>query len=167
MKIIWKKIKNFENYKISNTGEVYSIKTKKILKQCVNKYGYIEYCLKSEKKQKRQKAHRLVAQAFIPNPNNYSQVNHKDENKLNNCVENLEWCTPVYNSNYGTRGKRIAQKLSITLKKKVAQIEENKIIKIWDSALDAEKETKIFRSNICKCCKNERKTAGGFKWQYL
>lgn len=166
MKEKWEKIEGFDNYLISNYGNVKSIKNNIILKKSINKYGYIVYCLRKKNKGFVLYAHRLVAKTFISNPNNLPQVNHKDENKLNNRVDNLEWCTNIYNSNYGTRGKRIAKKLSIALKKPIKQIKNNKVIKIWDSAKDVEEKTNIKRSNICKCLKGFRKSAGGFNWEY-
>ena len=105
--------------------------------------------------------HRLIAEAFIPNPNNYPYINHKNENKLDNRIENLEWCTPQYNINYGTRNERAKK----SLYKSVIQIDKNnKIIKKWDSINEAQKEFKI--KNISTCCKGKRKTAGGFIWKY-
>ena len=166
MKEIWKDIKGYENlYQISNLGRVRNNKSKKILKICTNKYGYMVCCLHN-KKQQIKKVHRLVAEAFIPNPQKLPQVNHKDENKTNNNVNNLEWCSNKYNCNYGTRGERIGKKLSMVLKKKIVQKQDNKIIKIWDSAKEAEEQTKIKRSDICRCCKGIRKKAGGYSWEY-
>lgn len=122
MQEIWKDIPNYEGlYQVSNLGRVKvldryvnsgiknnnKVKRKsRILKQH-NKQGYFEVTLIANNKRKYYKVHRLVAQAFIPNPNNYQQVNHKDENKLNNCVDNLEWCDAKYNCNYGLRNDKI------------------------------------------------------------
>lgn len=118
---IWKKID--ERYEISSYGRVKSLerdvrrrygfrhKKEQILKPQIlgGKQGYYAVYLYDEKTKKQvwRYVHRLVAEAFIPNPNNYEEVNHKDENKLNNNVENLEWCTSRYNSNYGTVKERI------------------------------------------------------------
>ena len=167
-KEIWKDIFDYKNYMVSNYGRVKRIyKSKeKILKKSIDKYGYVNYCLRKSNKGNTIKIHRIVAKTFINNQNNFKQVNHKDENKQNNCVDNLEWCNNKYNSNYGTRGKRISQKLSIVLKKPILQIKDGNIIKKWNSALDVEKETKIKRSNICHCLKNKRKNAGGYEWVY-
>lgn len=161
---IWKDIKDYEGlYQVSNLGRVKS--NNKILKQSVDKRGYIVYCLYN-KKPCVKKAHRLVAEAFIPNPKNLPQVNHKDENKKNNNTDNLEWCDNKYNSQYGTRGERISKKLSIVLRKPIIQIKDNNIIKVWSSAKEVEEQLNIKRSNICKCLKGERKTAGGYIWKY-
>lgn len=166
MKEIWKKIEGFDNYLISNYGNVKNKKTDRILKKTTSKYGYIQYCLRQNGKAFTKTEHRLVAQAFIPNPKNFPQINHKDENKKNNNVNNLEWCSNIYNSRYGTRGKRISKNLSIVLKKPIKQIKNGKIIKIWNSAKEVEEETNIKRSNICNCLKGRRKQAGGYFWEY-
>lgn len=114
-KQIWKEIPNYEGkYQVSNTGRVRSLnygrtgKTK-VLKQSTNKGGYKNIVLYKDGKLKGYSVHRLVALAFIPNPLNLPQVNHKDENPSNNAVWNLEWCTPKYNSTYGNRNKKISE----------------------------------------------------------
>lgn len=124
----WKDIKGYEGlYQVSNYGKVKRLEHKecnsiqevrilpeRILKQTFNFRGYLKVGLSKDNKTKHVFVHRLVAGAFIDNPNNYPQVNHKDEDKTNNCVDNLEWCTNLYNANYGTRRK---QKLSNKLKR--------------------------------------------------
>lgn len=127
MKEIWKDIPDFEGlYQVSNLGNVKTLdkyvgtgikhnskvkRKEKLLKQ-YNKRGYLQVSLSKNHKRYYFSVHRLVAQAFIPNPDNLLQVNHKDENPMNNCIENLEWCTAKYNCNYGTRNKRIYNKTS-------------------------------------------------------
>ena len=107
--------------------------------------------------------HRLVALTFLPNPNRLPQVNHKDENKENNSVENLEWCDAKYNSNYGTRNARVAEKHS----KPVSQYSlDGDWIATYKSMLEAERITGIQSSSISKCCKGELKKTGGYHWQY-
>lgn len=103
MKENWKKIEGFDGkYYISTNGEIYSIPAKRILKTCISNTGYELVCLRSPNgKRKQYTVHRLVALTFLPNPENLPIINHKDENKLNNKVENLEWCTYSYNSTYG------------------------------------------------------------------
>ena len=120
MEEIWKDIKGYEGlYQVSNLGRVKSLgrwvykeyrgkrwQGEKILKQIKNKFGYLRVYLYKNRKAKCYAIHRLVAQVFIPNPYNLPQVNHKDEDKSNNRVDNLEWCTSFYNNEYGTRKKR-------------------------------------------------------------
>ena len=107
---IFKEIKGFEDYEVSNHGNVRSLKRDRILKPKITRgYYYVTLCEDGKKHDKR--VNRLVAIAFIPNPHNLPCVNHKDENPSNNHVDNLEWCTYKYNSNYGTRNERIAENL--------------------------------------------------------
>lgn len=124
---IWKDIEGYEGiYQVSNLGNVRvldrivnsaiknndKVKRKgQILKQ-YNKRGYLQVTLTVSNKRKYFNVHRLVAQAFIPNPNNLPQVNHRDENPKNNCVNNLEWCSAKYNANYGTRNSKIYNRTS-------------------------------------------------------
>lgn len=112
----WKKIKDFENYSVSNTGLIMNNKTGSVLKTTIKKkrslIGYELVYLYNKKGRKCLSVHRLVALAFIPNPKNYPQINHKDENSLNNNVGNLEWCTQKYNANYGSLKERQKQRMS-------------------------------------------------------
>ena len=113
MKEIWKDIKDYEgHYQVSNWGRIKSIKFGKeiILKQNIRR-GYYYVCLSKNGIAKNYFIHRLVAEAFLDNPNNYPCVNHKDENKLNNNVENLEWCSVLYNNSYGTRLQKVSEKM--------------------------------------------------------
>lgn len=104
-----KDIKNYEGlYAVTEDGQVYSYRRKKYLKPALIGHGYLRVCLCKGQEKKNFFIHRLVAEAYLPNPNNLPEVNHKDENKLNNCVENLEWLTSKENANYGTRNERIA-----------------------------------------------------------
>lgn len=108
---IWKPVVGLENlYEVSNKGNVRSLNYKRqgIVHNLIllnNTHGYKSVMIGG----KSRTVHRLVAVAFIPNPNNYPQINHKDENKANNCVENLEWCTPKYNINYGEHNEKISR----------------------------------------------------------
>ena len=106
-------IKGYPNYQISNMGRVWSKKRQIYLKHHKNQKGYHTVCLYAiNGKVKREQVSRLVALHFIPNPNNYPCVNHKDENKDNNKENNLEWCSRSYNINYGTRNEKASQKIS-------------------------------------------------------
>lgn len=115
----WKTVDGFPDYKISSLGRLMRVGgvvhrsttdmifKDKIIKGSVDRDGYIVYCLTFNGKHKWVTGHRLVAEAFISNPNNYPIINHKDEDKTNNCVDNLEWCTYEYNNNYGTARNRM------------------------------------------------------------
>ena len=169
MKEIWKPIKNFEGiYDVSNLGNVYSYRLKRNLKLSVDKIGYVRICLQktNRKDAKRYYVHRLVAEAFIQNIKNKQFINHKDENKTNNCIDNLEWCTAKENMNYGTRNKRIglSNKNSVYFSKKIKCIDTNIV---YPSMSEASRQTGICLPNICKCCKGERKVAGGYKWELI
>ena len=109
MEEIYKTIEGHPNYEISNLGNIRNKITKKYRTNVLNNKGYYDIQLDG----KDYKVHRLVAKAFIPNPNNYKEINHKDENPKNNCVNNLEWCDRKYNCNYGTRNNKISIALSI------------------------------------------------------
>jgi hypothetical protein len=175
---VWKDIKGYEGlYQVSNLGRVKSlertIKHKtcyggfyhvkgKILKPKIDKDGYFRIGLKKDKIKKYYFIHRLVAITFINNPNNFLQVNHKDENKRNNQVNNLEWCNSKYNINYGNGIKKSA----LTRSKKIIQYDlNNNYIKTWDTMNDA---IRFYNGNtqICQCCKGKRKNANGYKWKY-
>ena len=158
-KEIWRNIPNIENYQASNYGRIRNKKTGRVLKPVKNKYGYLIYSIHYKKL----KGHRLVAQAFIPNPNNLPQINHKDENKANNNVKNLEWCTALYNSIYNNKHKKIAEKHE----KPVYQFsKDNKFIKEYKSIRYASQVLKLQETHIKDVCKGYRKTCGGYVWRY-
>lgn len=168
MEEIWKPIKNFEDrYEISNFGNVKTLKprynkTNGYKKKRLNKYGYLRTNLyNGSGKTIPIEIHKLVATHFLENPNNYSDINHKDENKLNNRVDNLEWCSRAYNTNYSFK------KCKKFHRNGVNQYDlNNNFIKYWDSMAKAEKELKIPRGKIYNCCRKIQKTAGGFIWEY-
>ena len=120
------------------------------------------------------KQHRLVAMAFIPNPDNLPHVNHKDEDKTNNSFDNLEWCDESYNINYGTCIERANKKKfnhgsKLMPERPVVQMDKDgNVIRTFLSIREATRETGIEHSCICRCCTGARnaKTAGGFKWRY-
>lgn len=158
--IEYKKI--YENYLISSNGKIYSLKSKKVLKPIIQDNGYSYVTIHNNKIQKMFRLHRLVAETFIPNPNNLPQVNHKDENKQNNKVENLEWCTAKYNMNYGTRKERVAEMFS----KKVYQYTlDGELVKVWSSTMECGRNG-YNQSKIVSCCNGKRKSHKGYKWNY-
>lgn len=162
---IWKPITDFEDlYEISSNGEVRSIhprfKNKSVLKQGTHFKGYKQVTLCKKGVQKTFSVHRLVASAFIPNPDNLPCINHKDEDKTNNNVENLEWCSYYYNNVYGQRLTKSALKRGIP----VRCIETDTV---YPSAYYAQRETKIWQSGISNCCNGKAKTAGGFHWEFV
>jgi hypothetical protein len=161
---MWKKIQNYEAYSVSDSGEVRNDITGKILKQTIDRDGYHMITLHYGPNGKRRWAgvHRIVAETFIPNPDCLPIVNHKDENKDNNAVDNLEWCSASYSTNYGTRNNRTAKKLS----KRVYQYEDGELVGWYDSTKLAGKFLGIGPSHISDCCRGEKKTAGGYKWSY-
>ena len=174
----WRDVVGYEGlYQVSNTGKVKSLERtvwnkgkgcyrtvpERILKADKEGSGYYQVWLSKDGKRGRYKVHRLVAQAFIPNPNNLPEVNHKDEDKANNCVENLEYCSRLYNANYGTGNKRRAEKH----RKPVYSInKESGLITYWESAKEAERILGINNSHICRCLKGNLKSTGGFYWMY-
>lgn len=180
---IWKDIVGYEGlYQISNFGQIKSVdryyKTGRggmvfrkgnYIKPKIDKYGYYTLGLYKDGKQKFTTIHRLVALHFISNDSNLPQVNHIDENKLNNHVDNLEWCNAKYNSNYGNRNKKISskQKNSIAKSKPITQqTKDGVFIKHYPSIKEAARCLNIGYSEISKCCMNKLKSAGGFMWKY-
>ena len=183
MKEIWEDIPNYEGlYQASNLGRIRSVDRYKevIIKNQYGEYkrtkffkshilkqqtymGYKCVQLHINGKYKWEKAHRLVAMAFVPNPENKPQVNHIDGNKSNNNVLNLEWCNQSYNTKHAYKNNLIKH-----YKIKINQYDlEGNYIKTWESAKEIEKKLKIKNSQICRCCKNENSTAGGYHWKYV
>ena len=158
-----KDIINFENYQISDDGRVWSKKSNKWLKP-IDVNGYKKASLYKNGKEYQRLVHRLVAEAFIPNPNNYDEINHINENKSDNRVENLEWCTPSYNINYGTRIERQINSIS----KKVFQYSiDNVLLNTYKSCTEAERENPSFNHRgISYACIGKLKTYKGFKWSH-
>ena len=158
-----KDIINFENYQISDDGRVWSKKSNKWLKP-IDVNGYKKASLYKNGKLYQRLVHRLVAEAFIPNPNNYDEINHINEDKSDNRVENLEWCTPSYNINYGTRVERQVNSIS----KKVFQYSiDNVLLNTYKSCTEAERENPSFNHRgISYACIGKLKTYKGFKWSH-
>ena len=149
-KIIWKDIPGYEGlYKVSNTGKIFSVVTNRELSVIQKKDGYtcISLCDKDHNK-KQYRIHQLVAKAFIPNPNNLPMINHKNEIKNDNRVENLEWVTPKQNSSYGSRPERISEKLKGVPKSKEA----------------IEKRLMTMKEKLYKMTKEERQAMFGRTW---
>lgn len=161
MKEIWKDIESYEGlYWISNLGNVKS--KRKILKPINGEY--LKVGLSKNGVQTTKAIHRLVAEAFVLNPQNKPMVNHKDENKHNNNVSNLEWCTNLYNINYGKRNEKISKTNSIY--KVIQKDKQGNVIKIWNSIWDITHNTKYRKDNISCCCRGKYKYAYGYKWEY-
>lgn len=175
-------IEGYPNYSIEPDGTVINIKTHRILKGRVNSNGYHIVELFNNGKSKQLLLHRLVAKAYIPNPNNYPVVNHKDENPANNTTENLEWCSYKYNSNYGTCIKRRVEhtdykkmnlkerclKHNEECKRPVIQYDKaGNYIARYESGIAAAKAFGKNHSHILECCKGKRyKTVYGYIWKY-
>lgn len=156
----WRDIKGFEGkYMVSNLGIVKSLNYNRTGKEGILEgydkgKGYLYVNLYKDGKMKNCRINRLVAQAFLENPDNLPEVNHKDENPKNNRVENLEWCTKQYNVEYSQA------KAVIGINKVSGLIVE------FPSAHEAERQTGINHSNICACCNGRKKSAGGYYWHY-
>ena len=184
----WTDIKGYENlYQISKEGEEKSLyfNKEKILKQHIMKNGYHQVSLYKDGIKTKFLVHRLVALNFLPNPNSLPQVNHIDGNKSNNSIENLEWISQIDNMKHAFENNLVT---TITEKKKVACSENGKkafqvflqkhrkpvlqfdknenFIQKWTYASEASQVLNIDTSSILKCCQQQRKTAGGFKWQF-
>lgn len=189
MEEIWKDIPNYEGiYQASNLGNIrvlifhnnICVKNKiHLLKQQVDKYGRKRVMLYKNGKPKLYQVHTLIANTFL-NKSEYKkmeyddknnidisklEINHKDENPLNNCVNNLEWCTHNYNMHYGNIAiKKVLGKGY----KKINQYDLNgNLIKTWDKVLDITKTMKISKQSISYCCNGKTKTAGGYIWRYV
>lgn len=179
---IWKDIEDYEGwYQVSNTGRVRSLNRVvqradgisstlkgRVLKPSSNKCGYLVVFLCKDGKRTTKTTHRLVAQAFIPNPEGLPQVNHKNEVKTDNRVENLEWCDAAYNLAYGTARTRSAKRRTNGKQSKaVLQIDPNtmKVIREWPSANECGRNG-FNKSLVSACCLRKIKTHYGYIWKY-
>ena len=176
----WKDILGYEGlYQISNLGRVKSLERKvnakeggertvreKIKGTRLNIFGYPIITLYKCNKMKTYSVHRLVAETFIPNPQGLPQVNHKDEDKTNNTVENLEWCTAEYNVNYGTAIKRrIKSQLNRTDLSRPIMCIETGIV--YPSTKEVQRQFGYNPSNLSACCNNKLPHAYGCHWKYI
>ena len=147
---------------VVNNGTNY-VKHGKIISQSKSSKGYMRVRLFFNGKIKEELVHRLIAKTFIPNPCNFPQVNHKDEDKTNNSVVNLEWCDARYNNTYGSRIAKSVIKQS----KPVMQFSpDGRVLRSFPSINEAERQTFISAGHICLVCQGKRPTAGGFIWAY-
>lgn len=182
----WKDIKDYEGlYQISNLGRIKSLKRykknhsktqmieEKILLPHSTRTGYICVCLCKDAKPKQKTIHRLVAEAFIPNPENKEEVNHIDGDKTNNRVENLEWCTRCENIQHSFKNgfhklssERIEKLMKSCIKKVNQYSKQGEFIKTWESIAQAGRELNINHASISACCKGKLKTSGKYIWEY-
>lgn len=165
----WKVICDFPNYMVSNMGNVYSIKHKKVMSLKDNSCGYLTLSLYKDRKSTHQYVHRLVAEAFIPNPENKPCIDHLNCVRSDNRVENLRWATYKENCNNPKTIEKYKQWVGGKNgnSKSVIQYTKNgELVRKWDCITDVKKELGICGSHIGKCCKRLRKSAGGYKWEY-
>ena len=179
---IWKPVVGYEGfYEVSNLGNVRSLNwgnrgiTKNIYLKPHNR-GYLQVELHANGRRKMFTVHRLVAEAFIQNEHGFPQVNHKDENKTNNAVDNLEWCTASYNARYSMEihPDRVTNRNYVgngkhkrRNNKKIEQISmDGKLIKTWDNSREIFVKTGMSDWSISECCRGNRNKAYGFMWRY-
>lgn len=165
-KEVWKDIVGFEGiYEVSNQGKVRRFDNQKIKAAPLNAYGYPQVSLYKNGKVYLRRVHRLVAMAFIPNPNNLPMINHKDEVPTNNNVDNLEWCDAKYNVNYGSGN----EKRALSHSKPVLQYSlSGDLIREWRSATEAARELGFPQSGINWCCLRKPKynSCKGYLWKF-
>lgn len=169
---IWKPVVGWEGlYEVSNIGNVRS-KSGKVLKQQKVGRGYSGITLHEHRagRKKRRYVHQLVAEAFLGNPNHLHDINHKNEIKTDNRVENLEYCCRQYNSTYGTIAERKRQKMYANTKQRfpdVVQLDLNgNLLAVYSNAGEASRITGMSQFSICRCCRGERKRYGNYIWKY-
>lgn len=163
-------IEVFKGYKVSNLGEVYSTKTNRLLKKHTDRYGYLYVSMCIDGKLKFKKIHRLVAKAFLNDYSDNLQVNHKNENKKDNRVSNLEMCDNKYNCNYGSRKTVLAKAV-------IQETLNGNFIKEWTSTREIQRELGFSNTAISACCRGYMRDshngkiypvhqAFGYKWKY-
>lgn len=161
MQETWKPVTGFEeHYLVSNTGKVYSLRKDRVLTPVINKAtGYYTVVLCGNHSHKNEYIHRIVATAFCDKPDGCTCVNHKDENRQNNNADNLEWCTIAYNNQYSN--------VYQSRRRPIAQMKNGKVIRIWESAREAEKHLNTNYKNISAVCRGLRPRAGGYEWRFV
>lgn len=164
MEEIWKDIKDYEGlYQVSNLGRVKSLYTNRILNPMKHTKGYLRVRLYKNSVASNQRIHRLVAEAFIPNPENKPQVNHIDENKTNNRVDNLEWVTNKENCNHGTRNERVSKTMSIPI---IATNIKTGELKEFYGSNECARQLGLHYQHISAVLKGVRKQTGGYTFKY-
>lgn len=181
---IWKDVVGYEGfYKVSNKGNVHSVNRRdsrgikcggRALKPAYTKAGYLKVVLCKNGMRYYKMLHRLVAETFIPNPNNYTFINHIDNNPQNNIINNLEWCTQSYNIKYAylygnakpTKGCFKKNNIPYNRKKVNQYSLKNEYISTFNSIKEASQKTNTNAISISQCCKNKQKTANGYIWRY-
>lgn len=180
---VWKDIEGYEGiYQVSNLGRVRSLDREFVtkagfaqstkgcfIKPFTTRNGYLSVRLRTLISRKTYFVHRLVAQTFIPNPDCLPIINHRDENKQNNRVDNLEWCTQEYNVNYGSSLSKLSasHRNHPCLSKEVRQLLlTGELLHVYPSAKEAARQAGLSDSNIVRCCNAPSKTAGGYRWEY-
>lgn len=178
MNEIWKPVVGFEGlYEVSNLGNIKSLNycrtgQKKILKCLRHISGYLQISLRKNNQSYKITIHKIVATAFVENPNNYTEINHKDEDKTNNSANNLEWCTHKDNCNYGSRTERTIrtrnEKGSLSAERTVRQYTlDGKLVGEYRSQSEASRKFGIKASDISKCTHRKVKSVKGFVWRFI
>lgn len=163
--MIWKPVVGFEGfYLVSDTGEVKSVRKNRLLKPSIDRYGYLKLVLTLNGKPHYVTVHRLVAMAFIPNPEGKKTVNHINEDKLDNRVGNLEWMTSKENDNHGSRNQRMAQ---TKCKRPVMAISKEGVITEYEGVKDASRKLGIAHSQIATACRTPGKLLHDLEWRYV
>lgn len=160
---VWKPVNGYEErYLVSTEGQVYSITRKKIMKPLEDEKGYLRVELRCGNKRKVKKIHRIVAETFIENQLSKKEINHKDGNKQNNTIENLEWCTRSENLIHAYSSGLKKQRTKAVIMRTIG----GEFIKMFQSQTEAEQITGVCQGSISRCCLGRSKTAGGYVWQW-
>ena len=169
MKEEWKDVVGFVGqYKVSNKGKVLSLKSNLILKPRKTKNGYLQVRLRDKETSQMRYVHRLVGSAFCPNPKGLNEINHLDENKENNVATNLQWCTHLENTRYGTRNIRVSIKKTnnVLVSFPVEQYtKDGKLINTYPSIAEASRQTGILVGEISRATRGIYKTYRGYIWK--